>query len=140
MPKTYPPRPTDDFRLTCFAWQLENEANHRRAGFPEIPRDVLVRRFWQHLRFLQNNGLTTRIIAKGPEEISSDTALSNSDLTDEGYLFEQRYGDRWVGRMYKDGGEAKEEKFLSKWFAELTTSPRSAQQSAARDRVKKRGA
>src|SRR5687767_4750130 len=103
-------------------WQLENEAKHRRAGFPEIPRHVLVRRFWQHLRFLQNNGLTTRIIARGAEEISADTALSNSDLTDEGYVFEQRYGDRWVGRMYKDGGEAKEEKILAKWFAELKTS------------------
>ncbi len=80
--------------------------------------------------------MTTRIIARGPEEICPETALSNSDLTEEGYLFEQRYGDRWVGRMYKDGGEVKEEKLLAKWYAEFTSWRRSAQQSVAADRPK----
>lgn len=136
MPKKYPPRPTKDFRLTCFAWQLEIESNHRHGGFPEIPREILTRRFWQYLRFLQDNGLTTRIIARGPEEICPETTLNNSDLTEEGYLFEQRYGDRWVGRMYKDAGEAKEEKFLAKWYAEFTSSRHSVQQSVAADRPK----
>lgn len=107
MPKTYPPRPVDDFRLTCFAWQLEAEENYRQAGFQQIPREVLVRRFWQHIRFLQNNGMTKRVIARGPGDIAPDTTLRNSDLTEEGYLFEQRYGDRWVARMHKDGGEGK---------------------------------
>ena len=119
MARSYPPRPSDDFRITSFAWQLENEANHRNAGFPPVTQAVLARRFWQYLQFNQLHGLTARIIVNRVEEITSDTELRNCDLTPEGYCFAQRFCDKWVARMYKDAGEAAEEKVLGKWLNQL---------------------
>jgi hypothetical protein len=89
---------------------------HRKAGFPEISRDVLARRFWQFLRFLQQRGLTSRVVAKSLDDISEQTILRNSDLTDAGFYFIQRFHGRWVSRTSKDRGEEKEEAFLIKWY------------------------
>ena len=119
MARSFPPRPEHDFRITCFAWQLDNEANHRRAGFPVVPEETLIRRFWQYLSFLQAQGLTVRVIAESSEDICLETTLRNSDLTDEGYRFAQRFGDRWSSRVYKDTGEASEAKYLIKWLNQL---------------------
>ena len=115
MPKHHP-RPAHDFTVTSFAWDVKHEEIHRRAGFPEIPREVLARRFWQFLRFIQQNGLTSRVIAQSLDDISEQTELRNSDLTDAGFYFIQRFHGRWVNRCYKDKGEQKEYLFLEKWY------------------------
>lgn len=116
MARKYPPRPQKDFTITCFAWELENEANHSRAGFPSVPRDVLVRRSWQFLDFLQRQGFTLHEIVRNRGDVTSETALRNSDLTDEGYSFAQRYSDLWVAGMHKDTGEEKEAAVLARWL------------------------
>lgn len=41
----------------------------------------------------------------------------NFDLNDEGYLFIQRYLDKWHGRLYKDKGAEAEWGFLERWHA-----------------------
>jgi hypothetical protein len=115
MPKHHP-RPAHDFTITSFAWDVEHEQIHRRAGFSEVSRDVLARRFWQFLRFIQQRGLTSRIVASSLEAISEQTILRNSDLTDGGFYFIQKYHGRWVSRTRKDRGEQKEEAFLEKWY------------------------
>lgn len=115
MPKKHP-RPTNDFTVTSLAWERDFEQHHQRAGFPPIPDEVLVRRFWQFLRFLQQHRLTSRVVAANAAELSADTALRNSDLTDEGFYFIQRFHGRWLNRSRKDSGETKEDKFLTKWY------------------------
>lgn len=52
MRKAWPPRPTKDFRITSFQSIIEIEENHRQAGFSEIKYEVIQRRFWQLLSFL----------------------------------------------------------------------------------------
>ena len=89
---------------------------HERAGFPPIPKETMHRRYWQYIRFLQVHGFTTRIIASSINEMSLDTKIKNSDLTDEGYRFMQYSHDKWISRTYKDQGEEKEEKMLLKWM------------------------
>ena len=119
MKKSYPPRPDNDFRITCFAWSLKHEIMRCKSGFPPLPEGLLLRRFWQYLSFLQENKLTTKVIVHAPNEITDTTSLQNSDLSDLGYLFAQRYNDRWAERAYKDTGEANEERFLANWLAQL---------------------
>jgi aminoglycoside phosphotransferase (APT) family kinase protein len=121
MAKSYPPRPEQDFSITVFAWQMDNEATHRRAGFPAISPETLTRRFWQFLSFIQAQGFTTHVVASCPAAITAETELRNSDLTDEGYRFVQRYCDRWNARMHKDTGETREAKYLVKWLNQLRT-------------------
>ena len=115
MPKKHP-RPSHEFTVTSLAWEREIEANYRRAGFDPIPDAVLLRRFWQFLRFIQQHGLTTRTLATSTADLSDDTALCNSDLTDEGFYFIQRFHGRWLNRARKDRGEAREAAFLTKWY------------------------
>lgn len=115
MPKHHP-RPAHDFTVTSFAWDVNHEEIHRRAGFPEVPRPVLARRFWQYLRFLQQHGFTTRVVAQSLDDISEQTELRNSDLTEAGFYFIQRFHSLWVSRTHKDRGEQKEDAFLEKWY------------------------
>jgi hypothetical protein len=116
MPRHHP-RPADDFTVDCFAWVLDIERRHRDAGFPPVAREVLARRFWQFLRFLQQHGFTSRVLATSVDDISEQTVIRNSDLTDSGFYFVQRFHGRWVGRTHKDRGEEKEEAFLKKWYS-----------------------
>jgi hypothetical protein len=110
------PRPEKDFRVDSVAWSLDSVQRHTAAGFPEIPHEVVVRRFWQYLRFLQSHGLTVRTIVRSQAEVGDATELNNSDLTDEGFRFIQYSHQRWVQRLYKDKGEQKEDGYLEKWY------------------------
>jgi hypothetical protein len=123
MPKPLPPRPPHDFRITVLAWQIDSEKNHGSAGFPRIPEEILRRRFFQFLSFLQSKGMTVRTVAATIDQVNHETELRNSDLNESGYKFVQRYSDRWIGRMYKDKSEEKEQAFLEKWYGQLTTEP-----------------
>lgn len=115
--KKYPPRPTHDFTLSSVKWQVKSEATHRQAGFPEVPFDVIQRRFRQLLEFLAERGyLLDPTLA---QEVGLDTVLMNASLTDEGYLFVQRYEDKWTDRLHKDKGAEAERKFLEKWHAQF---------------------
>lgn len=116
-------RPEHDFTVARFEWDLKNEEIHRRAGFPEVPREVIARRFWQFLRFIQKHGLTSRMIVRSLDDISEHTELRNKDLTDDGFYFIQRFRGRWVSRTHKDRGEQKEEAFLEKWFEKFKSRP-----------------
>lgn len=81
---------------------------------------VMLRRYWQYISFLQRNGFTKRIVAGSVNDISEASELKNSDLTDEGFRFVQYSHDRWLDRTYKDQGEAREEKMLQGWLAKFT--------------------
>ena len=115
MPKHHP-RPSHDFTVDSFAWSLDIEKRHRDAGFPPVAREVLARRFWQFLYFLQEHKFTTRTLARTIDDISEQTTLRNSDLTDEGFYFVQKFHGRWTSRTYDDRGEEKEQAFLEKWY------------------------
>ena len=84
-----------------------------------MPYETIARRFWQFICFIQEHDLTTRIIASSQADIGPETELRNSDLTDRGYRFAQRYSDRWSGRVHKDKGEVAEGKLLVKWLNQL---------------------
>ena len=115
MPKKHP-RPAKEFTVTSLAWERDIEQRHRDGGFPAIPDEIIVRRFWQFLRFIQQHGLTVRTVANSLSDVSDSTALRNSDLTDEGFYFIQRFHGRWLNRTRKDCGEPKEDAFLTKWY------------------------
>ena len=115
MPKTHP-RPAKEFTVDSIAWIIQREQRFHSAGFPPVPCEVLLRRFWQLVCFLQQRGLTVRQIAGSIADISEESVLRNSDLTDEGFYFLQRFHGRWTNRASKDRGEQKEEAFLTKWY------------------------
>jgi hypothetical protein len=126
MAKTWPPRPEQDLRITSLQSQLETEANHRRAGFPPVEHEVVRRRFWQFLSFLQRHSYLVHPTANTIDDLEPTAELRNADLTDAGYTYVQRYVDRWSGRMYKDRGPEAERMFLEKWHKRLLSEQRDA--------------
>ncbi|MBD8655606.1 hypothetical protein IFT68_08225 [Oxalobacteraceae sp. CFBP 13730] len=119
MSKKWPPRPVQDFKIISVQWQIECEATHRRAGFPEVKFGVIQRRFWQLLSFLGQHGYLINAMPTSLEHVTSKTELLSSDLNDDGYAFVQRFEGRWAERLYKDKGVDAEWKFLEKWHAQL---------------------
>lgn len=105
---------------------IQIEATHRQAGFPEIRFEVIQRRFWQLLCFLAQHGYVVKPIPATLDDVGPTTALMNADISDEGYLFIQRYEGKWVGRLYEDKGAEAEEKFLKKWHTQFLTQCTSA--------------
>jgi len=119
MKKKKPSRPDNDFRITCFEWLLLTEKKHRDAGFEKIDIDILRRRYFQFIDFMQRNDMTNRIIHSACEDVGLDSSLWNSDVNDVGYLFVQDYLGKWQDRLYKDKGREKEEKMLDKWLVKF---------------------
>jgi|MudIll2142460700_1097286.scaffolds.fasta_scaffold419082_1 hypothetical protein len=119
--KALPPRPEKDFRISSVQWWLDIVDTHTSAGFEPVPREVIVRRFFQFIELLQRKKLTARTIVRSLAEMDDSVELRNFDLTDLGYRFTQRYEPKWVDRLYKDQGPEKEEAFLEKWWLKFTS-------------------
>jgi hypothetical protein len=113
------PRPEIDFRVTCLDWELDIERRQVDGGFEPVPREDIVRRYFQFLSFLQTHGMTSRTVCARIEDVGEDAEWRNSDLTDDGFYFVQRFHGRWSDRKRKDQGEAKEAAFLQKWLTEF---------------------
>lgn len=124
--RRWPPRPEQGFGITSLQSRLTIEATHRKAGFTPIADEVVRRRFWQFLSFLQRDGYLVRFIVATIEDLKPTTELRNSHLTDLGYSFVQRYGDRWMGRMFKDQRPDKEEGCLKRWHQPFLSEARDA--------------
>jgi hypothetical protein len=133
MGKKWPPRPTKDFRIVSVQYIVEIEANHRRAGFSEIGYEVIQRRFWQLLSFLDRQGYKVGQHQTSVEDVGPSSDLMNFDLNDEGYLFLQRYLDKWHDRLYKDKGAEAEWKFLEKWHSQFVGESLNSTNSVATD-------
>ena len=123
MKKPLLPRPEKDFTVCSIAWDLDIMQRHTKAGFEHIPDDIVYRRFFQFLDFIQRHGFTVRTVATSLADVSPSTTLRNSDLTDDGFRFIQHAQPRWSARLYKDRGEQSELQFLEKWFQTFEPSP-----------------
>jgi hypothetical protein len=113
------PRPLEDFRVDSFSLVLDIQRRHEEAGFPAIPIEVIKRRYWQYISFLQHHGFISRVLARDLADISETSELRNSHLTDEGFRFVQYSHDKWLDRTSKDQGEAKEAAALQRWFEQF---------------------
>jgi len=105
-----------DFTIISIKWLIEIEKKHSNAGFDKLPSDLIYRRFFQLIKFLQLNDLTSKNFFGSIDELNETSELKNSDLNDNGFYFLQSCIDKWSNRLYKDQGVDKEWKYLEKWF------------------------
>jgi hypothetical protein len=118
------PRPKEGFRVDSLSMLIDSERRHTDAGFPAIPMEVIRRRYWQYVGFLQRHSFTSRVLASSLADITETSELRNSDLTGEGFRFVQYSHDKWLDRNSKDQGEVKEEAMLLRWLEKFAV-PRS---------------
>src|SRR5687767_5866474 len=112
-------RPAYDFRVTSVQWEMETEAMRRALGCAPVPREVVMRRFFTFVSFLQSRGLTTGVVAESLGRVHEFSELTNADLTDEGYEFVSACHWRWVNRMGRDAGDARERVLLDGWLRQF---------------------
>ncbi len=110
------PRLKADFCVASVGGTLSRVRRRTKAGFSDVSRQAVIRRFWQYLRFLQSHRLTLRTIARSLADVGDTTELRNSDLTDAGFGFVRYSHWRWVRRLYQDAGAKKEDAYLKKWY------------------------
>lgn len=113
------PRPKKDSLVDSVASSFYSLRRRTEAGSPDVPRRIIVRRFWQYLRFLQSHDLTVRTIARSLAEVDAATELRTSDLTEAGFRFVRHSHSRWANRLYKDAGAKKEDAYLKKWYEQF---------------------
>lgn len=105
--------------MDSIASSLYRVRHRAEAGSPDVPRQIIIRRFWQYVRFLQSHGLTARIVARSMAEVDDAAELRISDLTEAGFRFVRHSHSRWTNRLYKDAGARKEDACLKKWYKEF---------------------
>jgi hypothetical protein len=81
----------DDFIITRMDWLLG------RSGVPS--ETALKRRFFALVSFLQGQGLTRRQIVSDISDVTADSELRSTDLTDEGMALIKRAYDKWASSM-----------------------------------------
>ena len=85
---------TETFTIDKVAWHTETPGN------PET-REQIVARFFAVVSFLQGHGLTKRMLASSPAEISDEFSIEASDLTETGLEVMRKAYEKWVVKVDK---------------------------------------
>lgn len=81
-----------DFTIDQVSWHT------KVAGNPET-RERIVRRFWSIVNFLQQNGLTKKLLASSMEDINDDFRIDSGDLTPTGLALMKKTYDKWLTKV-----------------------------------------
>jgi hypothetical protein len=85
-------------------------------------RRLVATTFTTYINFLQGHGLTTRTLLAAGDEVTADTKIWKSDLTEEGVSFVRRAEQKWL-RAIDRGKAPTNTKMLEKELAKLRESP-----------------
>ena len=81
-------------------------------------QELIVRMFTTYIGFLQEHGLTTRIILEGGALPDAKTRIMSSDLTEEGLTFVKKAEQKWFGAVDR-GASPDDTSILAKELARL---------------------
>lgn len=81
------------YTITKMAWYTQRPDN-------PFPRDAVVTQFRTLMRFLDENGLSSRKLLDPPDrELSDDVAITTEDVTAEGLEFMNRGYEKWLNAL-----------------------------------------
>ena len=109
-------RPYNDFWITDLKSTLDIMERHTQAGFPPIPENIVRLQLFLFFDFLYQKGFIADRLAASAQDLKPELSLRNQHLTEDGYYFSQKYLPMWQDRLYKFTTEAKELRFLEKWY------------------------
>jgi hypothetical protein len=85
---------SETFTIDKVSWHTSTPGN------TETPEQT-VARFFAVVSFLQSHGLTKRMLASSPQDISNEFSIEASDLTDRGMEVMRKAYDKWVRKVDK---------------------------------------
>jgi len=85
------------FTICKVSWQTQVKRNY------EFDKELVYTYFKQIINYLQKNGLTTRTILKKEENVTEDTCIISTDLTEEGLQLIKKKYDKWTKGIMDKG-------------------------------------
>ena len=113
LPEAPVPHPHPRFVICCVGWLT------LRRGLADRGDEIRTM-FATLIRFLQENGLTTRTILADGAPVADDVAIRMEDLTPEGDLLMRRPCDRWFA-AFDRGQSPTDTKILERALAKIRT-------------------
>jgi hypothetical protein len=104
-----------DFTIDQVSWHTKVEGN------PETPESIR-RRFRVVADFLQDNGLTLRVLLPSGIEPNDDFAIRTNDLTEEGLEVIKKGYDKWLKKIVNKRKNLSDVSILSKALNEIRGS------------------
>lgn len=83
----------EDFRIDQVSWHTQRPRNY------EFDTTIIYIYFKSIISYLESNNLTVRPLNEGKEEITEDTRIMASDLTEEGLLLLKKIFDKWTDQV-----------------------------------------
>lgn len=87
----------EDFIIDKVSWHTQKVRNY------DFDTKIIHRYFEAVIRFLQEKGLTTRVIVSDFSAINDETCIRVSDLTEEGMLLIKKAYGKWVDYAVDNG-------------------------------------
>jgi hypothetical protein len=110
-----------EFTIDQVSWHTKGKDN------PESP-EMVRRRFRILADFLQDNGLTVRVLLAAGGEPKDDLAIRSTDLTDEGLAVVRKAYDKWLKKIVNKRKDLSDGSVLSKALNDIRGPGTSAQQ------------
>jgi hypothetical protein len=108
-----PSKPMDPndpaFVITCVGWHTQRRGNEGLKWFDDQTRLL----YGTLIRFLQDNGLTTREILPPGAPVSDQVAIRMGDLNSDGWALIQAGYSKWLDRI-DHGGDPTDTKILER--------------------------
>jgi len=96
----------ESFTIDKVSWHTQTPGN------PET-REQTIARILSVVTFLQEHGLTKRVLASSAHDISDEFSIEAADLTEQGLELMRRAYDKWVRKVDK-GMDPKDTSLLAK--------------------------
>ena len=105
-----------DFIIDQVSWHTNRLRNY------EFDNSVIYKYFKSVIEYLQNNGLTTRMILAPTSEVKEETCIMAFDLTEDGMsLIKKAYGN-WVDSVVDKKIESNDYKILDRALKKIRQS------------------
>ncbi|WP_291914247.1 hypothetical protein [Chitinophaga sp. CB10] len=82
-----------DFTIDQVSWHTQQPRNY------EFDSSIVYAYFKSIISYLQQNNLTTRVILADDEEVTEETKIQVSDLTEEGFLLIKAAYEKWITKV-----------------------------------------
>lgn len=96
------------FTIAKVSWQTQVQRNY------EFDNSLVYTYFKNIINYLQDNGLTTRIILPRNEGVTENTCIMSSDLTEVGFLLIKKKYNKWVEGIMDKGKSPSDYSILDK--------------------------
>ncbi|OMP80020.1 hypothetical protein [[Flexibacter] sp. ATCC 35208] len=105
-----------DFTIDKASWQTQRPRNY------EFDNTIVYKYFRSIIDYMAAKGLLNNPILAADQEVTDDTRIMASDLTEEGLVFVKAVYDKWIGKVVDGKISPDDYKLLDKALKKIRES------------------